>query len=372
MQRADRKLDHGLRLKNLALLDELRAQGFSRREVAKLLDLPERTLTDWDLKRQRGQLVPRPLGRTAHRAPVTTRNLTLSVLELFGPHVSVPTVRAFVDELVPAAERPTRREVEELVGRYREVYREQNLSLAKILDWTRPGAVWAMDFTEPPEPVDGRDRAILAVRDLASGYMLEALPVRAADAATVCAILQRLFHDHGAPLVMKSDLGSHFTAGAAQALLARYGVTWLPSPGYYPAYNGSIEASIRALKERAASFALAAGRLEWRHEDVEGARLLGNASPRRRLGDATPAQAWATRQPISAGLRVAFLASCRAGRQVAARQLGEFDLASLGKRDREAVEREVISRALVEHGFLLYRRRWVSPRVRRLKLAIIS
>jgi hypothetical protein len=40
----------------------------------------------------------------------------------------------------------------------------------QVLHWTRPGAVWAIDFAEPPLPIEGSYSRLLAVRDLASGY----------------------------------------------------------------------------------------------------------------------------------------------------------------------------------------------------------
>jgi hypothetical protein len=38
-----------------------------------------------------------------------------------------------------------------------------------VLHWTVPGSVWAMDFAEPPAPVDGVYDYLFSVRDLASG-----------------------------------------------------------------------------------------------------------------------------------------------------------------------------------------------------------
>jgi hypothetical protein len=32
--------------------------------------------------------------------------------------------------------------------------------------------VWAIDFAEPPQPIDGSYTRLLAVRDLGSGYQL--------------------------------------------------------------------------------------------------------------------------------------------------------------------------------------------------------
>jgi transposase InsO family protein len=82
--------------------------------------------------------------------------------------------------------------------------------------WRR-ACVWAVDFTEAPLPVDGHDRYLLAVRDLASGQQLLWLPVAQATAQETMQALAGLFVVWGAPLVLKSDNGSPFIAEATQA-----------------------------------------------------------------------------------------------------------------------------------------------------------
>jgi hypothetical protein len=71
----------------------------------------------------------------------------------------------------------------------------------------------AMDHTEPPEPIDGRDRQILAVQDLASHYQLAWQPVERADVRQTSCVLENLFRRHGPPLVLKSDNGPAFIDG---------------------------------------------------------------------------------------------------------------------------------------------------------------
>jgi len=172
---------------------------------------------------------------------------------------------------------------------------------------------------------------------------------------------------------MKSDNGSHFTAASVQDLLARYGVTWLPSPPYCPTYNGSIEAGIGGIKARAESLAAAAGRPTWTRADLDQARWLANEhSHPRRLDGATPAEVWEARAPLDVGLRVEFLAACRDLRQAAARAIGELDLSSLSTADWREAQRNITAQALVGFGFLSYRRRRIAPRVRRLKIANIT
>ena len=44
--------------------------------------------------------------------------------------------------------------------------------VVETLSWNRPGAVWAIDHSQPPRPVDGCYDKILAIRDLTSGMQL--------------------------------------------------------------------------------------------------------------------------------------------------------------------------------------------------------
>jgi len=87
--------------------------------------------------------------------------------------------------------------------------------LLHILHWRRPGTVWAIDFAEPPLSIEGSFDYLLAVRDLASGMQLLWLPVTDETARTAMAGLEALFRQHGPPLVLKSDNGSAFIAGAS-------------------------------------------------------------------------------------------------------------------------------------------------------------
>ena len=119
--------------------------------------------------------------------------------------------------------------------------------------------MWAIDHVVPPAPIDGVDHAVLAIRDLASGMQLGWLPVSDQTEPVATAALESLFLEHGPPLVLKSDNGSAFKSEAFQAMLARYGVAWLPSPPRKPWYNGSCEAGNDSLGIRTDHFAGRAG-----------------------------------------------------------------------------------------------------------------
>lgn len=143
-----------------------------------------------------------------------------------------------------------RREIEDLLRRYRRVWRRRQRRLLHILHWRRPGTVWAIDFAEPPLPIEGSFEYLLAVRDLASGMQLPWLPVADQTAQTTIAALEAMFRQHGPPLVLKSDNGSAFIAELTAKCLERWRVTNLRSPPEYPEYNGACEAGIGSMKSR--------------------------------------------------------------------------------------------------------------------------
>jgi len=272
----------------------------------------------------------------------------IELLDDLGPQVGVPALR----ECFPAM---TRAELEELLKRYRRIWREQNREPQCVLRWPIPGRVWAIDFAEPPAPIDGCFGYLLAVRDLASGRSLLWRPVEAATADEAAAGLAGLFAEHGPPLVLKTDNGSHFTGGAVTALLAAHGVEHLLSPPYWPRYNGAIEAGIHSLKDRTAARAARAGHPgSWTWDDTAGALVEAAEQPRPH-GPAgpNPAAVWAARAAIPTAERDAFGAYVR--EQIACGPPAE------GVWSEREVARRAIRHALEERGYLQYRRRRILP-----------
>jgi len=240
-----------------------------------------------------------------------------------------------------------RRELQDLLRRYRRVWRRRHRLLARVLHWQRPGTVWAMDFAEPPAPVDGVYGSLLAVRDLASGLQLLWLPTENACAATALAALEGLFRAHGRPLVLKTDNGSPFIAEAFQSHLHRQGVWQLFSPPAWPRYNGSCEAGIESMKTRTHHESARRGFPgQWTCDDREAARLQANELARPwGLGGPTPGQAWLMRKPVSCGERQRFAHRVRAYEQ-------EQDKPRAVENGLRQAQREAIVLALVRHGLL--------------------
>lgn len=296
-------------------------------------------------------LAPVALGRRPKRGTPEQRNAVVAVLGDLGPFAAISTLRQVAPGLA-------RRELHELRWRHRRYMREAGHATAQVLSWHRPGAVWAMDYTEVPWRIDDHEKHVLSVRDLASGNHLLALVAEHADAKTTRAALALLFAEHGAPLVVKSDNGSHFVEAGVRALLDEHRVLHLRSPKGTPAYNGACESGIHWLKARALQFAVREGRDRVSAGDIDAARALGNDVARRLLGtEQSATQVWARRLPISPeerdGLHLVVAPlelEARSARALHAEHLLTDD-------QRAEVAREAISRALHERGFVATRRR---------------
>src|SRR5262249_41693966 len=145
-------------------------QGWTLPEVAGQLHLTARTLRQWLHDSQRPGPPVHPLGRPLARPPVAVRNSVIAWLGEAGPAVGLPSLRQGCPGLAGA-------ELEDLLRRYRRVWRRRHQQALHVLDWPVAGAVWAMDFAQAPLPVEGRYPYLLAVRDLGSGQQLLWLPV---------------------------------------------------------------------------------------------------------------------------------------------------------------------------------------------------
>lgn len=122
--------------------------------------------------------------------------------------------------------------------------RQDQLDTMKHIQWLWSGLVWSLDATEyGPEGCQ-----IIPVQDLASRYRFQPLVTDRLDGLLIAQHVEKLFRQHGAPLLLKRDNGSPFNNHHMDQLLARYRVLPLNNPPAYPRYNGAQEKSIRDLK----------------------------------------------------------------------------------------------------------------------------
>jgi transposase InsO family protein len=341
----------------------LAGRGFKWSTVADFLHLNRRTFRQWRSADQRQTPIATLLGRPVVRSPRERRNEVIHLLDELGPGLGLPTLRTHFPDLLRA-------ELHDLRTRYRRVWRRRHQEPWRVLHWQTPGHVWAMDFTEWPARVDGRDRYLLAVRDLASGAQLLWQPVPAPTAIEVRAALATLFVQYGAPLVLKSDNGSAFGAAPVPELLADFGVESLFSPPHVPQYNGAIEAGIGSLKTRTNQQAARHGRPgQWSSDDLAAAQCEANATARPHGANGpTPEERWAARKPQNPEERTLFRAMGDRLRQ-------ELDAESdppQDERQRRARDRQAIRRALEQHGELLYTRRRIPLPIPRPNAASIT
>jgi hypothetical protein len=363
-QQPQRRREDALRNRIVTLSLDLEDAGYALAERAQRLGLCPRTLRQW----QHDFRMPRPqpvlLGRPVVRAPVVLRNSVLDVLDTFGPATGLPSLRGCFPDV-------RRAELQDLLRRFRRVWRLRHQQAMRILHWQVPGALWAIDFSQAPAPIDGLHPYLLAVRDLASGYQLLWQPLRQASATEAAQALAMLFALHGAPLVLKSDNGSTFIAELCQALLHQVGVVMLFSPTYWPRYNGAIEAGIGSLKTRTQHHAARHDHPgQWSCDDVAAAQTEANATARPHGPNGpTPEQSWASRRTITVAERALFQEAVNRHTtdvriQQGIQQRLPLEVPLSDQEDR-AMDRQAIQRALVEHHYLLFSRRRIPLPFRR-------
>lgn len=344
-----RRLERETKVAVLGVVRLCRLRGQSWGAIAARVRVCAETLRGWARQWRTDRMSATPRGRPLSRAHVETRNMVLAVLGMTGATTPLVVLR----ELFPTM---GRRELEDLLARYRRVWRRRGVLLHEVT-WRNDGAVWAMDFTEPPSPVDGEYPHILVVRDLGSGMQLLSLPAPEATAEVVRDALRVLFREHGPPLVIKSDNGGAFTA--TETMLREHGVLLLVSPPYTPRFNGACEAGIGGLKVRAHYEAARHGRPgEWTCDDVESARLVANATSRPQGANGpTPDDLWARRSRPLAEARGALIERVERCTTEEHARVSDDPGADNRRHHDAAIARIALCRALVQLGYLQLRRR---------------
>jgi transposase InsO family protein len=358
-QQPRREAEHEARLHAVAFQHWAVQQGMRQEAVAGQLGLAPGTLAFWAHRWHVDYLEARPLGRPCHRSPLPLRNQAIDFMRFAGPGVSATAVQATFPALA-------RREAENLRDRFRRLWELDHPRAIHVLHWHHPGAVWAMDHTGPMPAIDGRWPYMLAVRDLSSGCQLAWLPVLDETAETTIGALQWLFLEYGPPLVLKSDNGSGFIAEAMHRFLNRWEVRPLFSPPYTPEYNGSIEAGNGALKTRTHEEAARRGRAgHWTADDTEAARRMANelTYPHGPLGP-TRQECFRASPRTALEARAAFGRSVEQERNQERLQQGYPLDTDLGHAAQAQIDRVAISRALVEHGYLTFTRRSITPSIK--------
>lgn len=341
---------------------------YTAADVSGMLGISERTLRTWTAGWGKDRLKLRSTGRKAYCADDGERQAIVAMLGVVGPGVPVSELQ----QLFPQA---SRRELARILEGYQDEWMKKREKVVMALRWKGVGRVWAMDFTDPPTPVEGKYPKILAVRDLSSGYMLLTLPCPDATEAMVKDALTALLKEVDAPLVLKTDNGSHFTGKEIRYLLAARGIVHLVSPPGTPRYNGAVEAGIGSIKTRTHLESARQDRPgEWTCDDVEKARRQANEQgrPRGFEGD-SPGQMWYyDRDPVYDGEREEFRSRLEAFQAQARAERNFLPAVPLPTHEQDSIDRVATSRACVALGYLLYRRRRIPIRISDLKRQNVS
>lgn len=323
----------------------------ARHTVARAFEVSERSIRRWTARQDHGEAPALRCGRRPTPVPQPTRQRVIATLIERGPNVGVPVLRGLFRS-VPY------RVLASLKQRFVRVLRKRYAWYRKRLVWLRAGATWAMDFTEPEAALPDGHAKLLLVRDLGSGMQLAAEPCAGERASAVCVLLTALFLTFGAPLLIKMDNGGAFRGGTTPGLLAEHGVTGLFSPPFCPQYNGACERSGGTLKLRIEQLALIRGSPgRWLRSDIACAVHLANTTARPRgATHPTPAEVFAARRSITKTERRAFLRDVarRRAEALATFQSKRGTMPTCSERD--AIDRNVVQRALLEGGFLRFRR----------------
>ncbi len=352
-QRERRVAEAAVRRCVAAACQRVRSRGVPAVQVTRQLGLSARTARRWRQRATTNCVMRR--GRPSHCATRQARNEVIQFLRQRGPATPLAAVRAAFPALC-------RQELAQLLKRYRQVLRRRAQRRQSRLEWRRAGAVWAADFKERREPLEGRYGWLLSIKDLGSGFQLAWEPLVQATAAAVQAVYAQLFEEHGPPLVLKSDNGGQFKADETKDLLAEYRVLPLYSPKRRPQYNGGVERA----NGQVASYQEAVAQFHNRPagptcDDAEHARRLANelSHPRGWQGP-TAYQLWDQRAPLTPQERTQFLEAVQAGRTIARAHWNFAPDAALTHDQAAAVDRRAIRDALLQHDLLI-----IHPRRRR-------
>ena len=358
-QRRRRNSERRSRRAAVAYLRFGRGRGRDLRRAAEHLGVSPRTLLRWWQEWKTNRLELRTRGRPIKAMSPASRSAVMDVLRRL-PGVGVPTLRVFFPDA-------GKRELQELVKRHRRAVRRGRRVTIQALRWTRPGSVWAMDFSEPPCRIDGMYDQVLCLRDLGSESELWALPILGKDTKVVIHSLKALVQWYGAPLVLKLDNDGVFRSLEFKRWAREAGIRLLYSPPYTPEYNGSVEAGMGALKLQAHRISALHDRPgQWTCDDIEEARCRMNLEGRPHgAAGPSPDELWrkrdrvteAERECLDAVYRDHFTNECNA------RELDST--VQWQHAQRASIDRAALTSTLVKLGFLMIRRRRITLPIRK-------
>jgi hypothetical protein len=200
--------------------------------------IPCATVLRWRARAKAGEPLIEPAG-PKKSTPLDTEALKDRIRELQHGRRRTAGTTALWEEL---KDEVSRRRFQEMVAEER----RNRLNDMKRIQWLKPGTAWSLDTTEY-----GPDKTkITPLRDLASKYQVPTpLVAPQENGEQIAVYLDRMFRKEGPPMFLKRDLGSPLNCQALDQVLERHWVLPLNSPPAWPKYNGSMERSMRDLKQ---------------------------------------------------------------------------------------------------------------------------
>ena len=264
------------------------ATGLSARRLCRRVGFGRATYCRWHHRHRCGQ----PLRRTPgppKTGPLALVQLREQIQHLdHGRHCTLGTGALYQQHHAGIS----RRHFSALVADERQRQQQELRDQLQHVTWFSVHTAWALDATEWRTGQPGVKLQVLLARDLASHYALgvETQPELSGD--WVADYVDRLIHQHGAPLFLKRDNGAVLHTPAVEQVLAAAGVLPFDSPVLCPRYNGAMEKGIGDFK-RLFPFplpGLATGALPSTQALLEALRHEFNAKPSPDLADCSPVE----------------------------------------------------------------------------------
>jgi hypothetical protein len=200
--------------------------------------IPCATVLRWRARARAGQPLIEPAGPKRNTL-LDIETIKKKIQQLQHGRRRTAGTTALMEEL---KDEVSRRRFQEMVAQER----QNRINDMKRIQWLKPGTAWSLDTTEY-----GSDKIkITPLRDLASKYQVPTpLVAPEENGEQIALYLDCMFKKEGPPMFLKRDLGSPLNCAALDEVLERHWVLPLNSPPACPRYNGSMERSMRDLKE---------------------------------------------------------------------------------------------------------------------------
>jgi hypothetical protein len=160
-QRPRREAEQSARQLAVKYSEESCQQGISAAQVAEQLRVSARTIRQW-MSDDANRKAISCRGRPPKTCTIAERNEVVRFLrEVSGPAVGLAALQALFRTIPRCI-------LQDLLHRYRHVWRYRYRQNGFQLDWRRAGTVWAIDFSQAIHGIDGVYEYLFPVRDLAS------------------------------------------------------------------------------------------------------------------------------------------------------------------------------------------------------------